>query len=58
MMVAEGGANSAMVWRQAPQGWQADWFRLWMTTARMRMAGPYRATAEAMAVCSAQVVRR
>ncbi len=56
--MAVGGANSAMVWRQAPQGWQALWLRLWMATARMRMVGPKRATAAAMAFCSAQVVRR
>ena len=53
-----GVANSRMVWRQAPQGAQGALLRLTMTTARMRMVGPWRATAAAIADCSAQVVRR
>jgi len=57
-MTAVAAANSAMVWRQAPQGWQAVAFRFATTTAWMRMDGPNLATALAMAVCSAQVVRR
>lgn len=50
--------NSWMVCRQAPQGWLAALLRLAMTTARMRISGPWSATAEAMALCSAHVVRR
>jgi hypothetical protein len=50
--------NSKMVWRQAPQGWQGELLRLAMAMARMRMVGPWSATAAAMADCSAQVVRR
>lgn len=57
-MVVLGVLNSRMVWRQAPQGWLAAWLRLATATARMRIAGPWRLTAEVMAVCSAQVVRR
>ena len=53
-----GVLNSWMVWRQAPQGWLAVSFRLAMTMARMWMVGPCWLTAEAMADCSAQVVRR
>jgi len=37
---------------------QAAELRFAMATARMRMDGPKRATAAAMADCSAQVVRR
>lgn len=32
--------NSKMVWRQAPQGWQAKLLRLVTTMARMRIVGP------------------
>ncbi len=53
-----GVLNSRMVWRQAPQGWLAASLRLAMAMARMRMDGPWRLTAAAMAVCSAQQVRR
>ena len=53
-----GVLNSWMVWRQAPQGWLAVLLRLAMAMARMRMVGPWRVTAAAMAACSAQVVRR
>ena len=53
-----GVLNSWMVWRQAPQGWLAVALRLATAMARMRMVGPWRLTAAAMAACSAQVVRR
>jgi len=57
-MMVSGVLNSWMVWRQAPQGWLAAELRLATAMARMRMAGPCWATAEVMAFCSAQVVRR
>ena len=53
-----GVLNSWMVWRQAPQGWLAVSLRLATAMARMRISGPWRLTAAAMAVCSAQTVRR
>ena len=53
-----GVLNSAMVWRQAPQGSLGALLRLAMAMARMRMWGPCWLTAAAMAACSAQVVRR
>ena len=57
-MRVAGVLNSAMVWRQAPQGAQGTSLRVTTTTAWSRMAGPWSATAAAMADCSAQVVRR
>ena len=57
-LLVSGVLNSWMVWRQAPQGWLAVSLRLATAMARMRMVGPWRLTAVAMAVCSAQVVRR
>lgn len=57
-MMVSGALNSWMVWRQAPQGSLAVALRLATATARMRMPGPWRETAVAMAACSAQVVSR
>ena len=56
--MVSGLLNSWMVWRQAPQGWLAVSLRLATAIARMRIWGPWRLTAEAMAACSAQTVRR
>lgn len=53
-----GVLNSRMVWRQAPQGGLGVALRLATAMARMRIWGPWRATAEAIAACSAQMVRR
>src|SRR5437879_6178824 len=50
------GPNSEITWRQAPQGEQGTPLSLVTATARISILGPNSATAEKIAVRSAQLV--